>query len=256
MPDCQPGHNFIRKEKVTDRDQRTLKRLRVDTVKEADEQPQELQTEDGETNLHNTSLCVILKFVILMLLGVVRRYNGIIKEQLSELNILKKKVAHLKNENISLRKNNKLKDKTRAKCLADQILINNKDVNFFTGIRTRTLFNNLRDFFAKFVNRRWRGVVHTHSNIRHFARSPKQFGPKRLLSCSDEFLLTLMRIRLGSLGKDLAKRFKISVGLCSQIFNSWLTAMAKVCKGGIVFWPSKEAIKATMPGRYKVVPDN
>ena len=157
MPDCHQGHNFIWKEKVTDRDQRTLKRLRVDRFKEADEQPQELQA-DGETDLRKTSLCDILKFVILMLLGVVRRNNGIIKEQLSELNDLKKKVAHLKNENISLRKNNKLKDKTRAKCLPDQILINDKDVNFFTGIRTRALFNNFQNFFAKFVSRRWRGI--------------------------------------------------------------------------------------------------
>ena len=158
MPDCHQGHNFIWKEKVTDRDQRTLKCLRVDTFKEADEQPQELQEEDGETDLRKTSLCVILKFVILMLLGVVRRKNGIIKEQLSHLIDLKKRVAHLKNENISLRKNNKLKDTTRAKCLPDQILINDKDVNFFTGIQTRALFNNFRDFFAKFVNRRWQGI--------------------------------------------------------------------------------------------------
>ncbi|MCP6362800.1 transposase family protein, partial [Klebsiella pneumoniae] len=65
-------------------------------------------------------------------------------------------------------------------------------------------------------------------NVRKFTQSPKKFGPKRILKSKDEFLLTLMKLRLGCLNKDLADRFDISESLVCQIFHSWLTAMSKI----------------------------
>ena len=50
-----------------------------------------------------------------------------------------------------------------------------------------------------------------------FTRSPKKIGPKQKLESKDKFLLTLMKLRLGLLVKDLASRFKICAALTSDI---------------------------------------
>lgn len=63
-----------------------------------------------------------------------------------------------------------------------------------------------------------------------------------------------MWLRLGLLKKDLAKIFNISESLCSQIFNSWLTAMYNVLSH-LVFWPSTEQVIAAKSKRYKHLSD-
>ena len=65
-----------------------------------------------------------------------------------------------------------------------------------------------------------------------------------------EFLLTLMRLRLGLTYQDLAKRFGVSRTLSSRIFHSWLAAMAKTI-GCLVQWLPKKHIHATMPDRFR-----
>ncbi|KAL5008430.1 hypothetical protein ScPMuIL_014011 [Solemya velum] len=105
----------------------------------------------------------------------------------------------------------------------------------------------------KKYTRRWRGVSAISNKIRKFTRKPKRFGPNRRIQSTDEFLLTLMRLRLGLLNFDLAKRFTISESLASQIFQSWLKAMANVL-GKMVYIPDQESLIATKPDRYRHLP--
>ena len=85
---------------------------------------------------------------------------------------------------------------------------------------------------------------------KRFSKSPKTFGPQRKLGSEDELLLTLMKLRLGLLFRDLAARFKISAGLCSQIFHSWIRTMAK-CLKNMIFFPDSDKIRATSSSRFK-----
>ena len=59
-----------------------------------------------------------------------------------------------------------------------------------------------------------------------------------------------MKLRLGLLFRDLAARFKISAGLSSQIFHSWIRTMAK-CFKSMIFFPDSDTIRATTPSRFK-----
>ena len=103
---------------------------------------------------------------------------------------------------------------------------------------------------APFVKRRWKGVKRVSSKIkRKFASTPKKFGPARKLPGKDEFLLTLIKLRLGLLAKDLASRFKVSPGLSSQIFTSWLKALSG-CLRNLIYVPDEEVIRATTPKRF------
>ena len=69
----------------------------------------------------------------------------------------------------------------------------------------------------------------------------KKFEPDTKWESQDDFLLALMKLRLGLLGKDIAHRFGISNTLCTQIFHSWMRGIAILI---IVFIADIEAILA------------
>ena len=71
-------------------------------------------------------------------------------------------------------------------------------------------------------------------------------GMERKLPSKYEFLLILMKLRLDY----LCVRFDVSEGLCSNIFKSWLRAMAEYFNA-FVFIPDLGVILATTPDRLR-----
>ena len=70
----------------------------------------------------------------------------------------------------------------------------------------------------------WKGLSNTSGDL----SSPKE--PEnvnlRFLTLEQEFLLTMMRSRLGLLAGDLANRFKVSNSLVSSVFTTWVRLMS------------------------------
>ena len=72
--------------------------------------------------------------------------------------------------------------------------------------------------------------------VQNFTRKPsskliksnlnKQNGPACKLTKHDDFLITLMKIRLGLLNEDVADQFEVSSTLIVQIFSTWVMATA------------------------------
>ncbi|XP_077484403.1 uncharacterized protein LOC144094326 isoform X8 [Amblyomma americanum] len=58
-----------------------------------------------------------------------------------------------------------------------------------------------------------------------------------ILSLEQQLLLTLMRLRLGLLCGDLARRFGISIATVSTIFSSMMSTLAKVMEDIVVWLP-------------------
>ena len=81
----------------------------------------------------------------------------------------------------------------------------------------------------------------------HFRKvsRPRKLAPK------DEFLLTLMRIRLGILNEDLADRFRIAPSTCSSIFKTWIRFLSDTLGTALVQWLPKESIMENMPKAFK-----
>ena len=69
-------------------------------------------------------------------------------------------------------------------------------------------------------------------------------GPARKTHSNNEFLLLLVRLRLGLGEKDLADRFKISFSLTSNITHSWLRGTADTL-GEFDFDPDQEVLNDT-----------
>lgn len=162
----------------------------------------------------------------------------------------------LREENSSLKKENRDLKKTinelRNHFLINQILKDDNDVTFYTGVPTLGLFNKLHNLIAPFVKRRWTGAKSALKTLKTF-KSSARLGPTRKLSSKVEFLMMLMKLRLGLLNKDLAKRFKISETLFSRIFFAWLRAACVVLQP-IVFVNKEEDLIASKPKRFKSLP--
>ena len=74
-------------------------------------------------------------------------------------------------------------------------------------------------------------------------------GPDRALSLEQEYLLLLMRLRLGLLVKDVAFRFQISSTRVSQIWINWIKLMSIELQN-LIIWPSRGQVRATMPKAF------
>ena len=196
----------------------------------------------GNTKSKDSSF-LYLKFLIVLLLSLVRRH--------------KQDNERLRQHNMRLRKQLKGQKgamKNQNQTLYASLIKSNKDLNFFTGIHCRDLFSDLHDYISGFVRRRWRGIKCVVTHVRKYTRSPKKFGPNRKLNSIDKFLLTLMKLCLGLLNKDLAKRFNISPTLTSNIFHSWLAAM-NIVMDSFLRWPTKDEVAISKPSHFACLPN-
>ena len=130
----------------------------------------------------------------------------------------------------------------------EKLITSDKNCLFYTNIDKIALVDLLHDKIAPLIRRR-SGTSDTREH-RQFKSTPKKFGPDTKLSSKDEFLLTLMKLRLGILTADLTHQFGISGGLCTQIFYSWIRGMSEYLKS-FIYMPDIETVLATSPKSYK-----
>jgi hypothetical protein len=96
----------------------------------------------------------------------------------------------------------------------------------------------------------WKGPAKVvSSKARVFRSSPKKFGPDRALSQKDEFLLTLMKLRLGSTNVDLGQRFGITAASVSNIFATWVKVLSSQLRC-LIYNPPCEIVKQTLPKKF------
>ncbi len=72
----------------------------------------------------------------------------------------------------------------------------------------------------------------------------------RLLSSSEELLLTLIKLRLNKADQELAFLFGVSTHVVSQTFLTWLNFMYFTFKE-LNIWPEKEIVETFMPFDFK-----
>ena len=126
-----------------------------------------------------------------------------------------------------------------------------KKMNYYTGVSSilifETLFLLLKPYLSKI--RYWRGT----KVARSWSKVKRSFRPstKKVLTQKDEFLLTLMRLRLGLLNEDLADRFGISTTVCSNTFITMIRLLAKLLGKALVVWLPREPIYEHMPKSFK-----
>lgn len=137
-------------------------------------------------------------------------------------------------------------------CIED-IKNNDEDVMFFTGFPTfmsfMLMFNSLKQRASRMSY--WKGEKWNREK-KYQTDGKEKPGPKRKLRLIDEFFLVFMRLRLGLLEEDIARRFRISVSTCSSIWRTWVRFLSQEMVPLLLFWPSKAAIQSNMPDCFKL----
>ena len=59
---------------------------------------------------------------------------------------------------------------------------------------------------------------------------------RKRMSRKDEFLLVLMRLRLGLLNEDVADRFCVSAGVASNIFTTWIKMLSAALGNALIHY--------------------
>lgn len=116
------------------------------------------------------------------------------------------------------------KDLNESKTFDESYFMNDDaKVRFYTGLPTYDVLLTVFDF------------------VNHHATRKSS-----VLSSFQEFILTLMKLRLNVPYQDLSYRFEISVSTVARVFQSWITLLDSRLSSLIV-WPEREALLATMP---------
>ena len=158
---------------------------------------------------------------------------------------LQEKVTSLEKENLKL--------KERLITLED-IQTSEKLCSFYTGFPNYGTFKALFDYLkdAAATKRNWRG--RETANTSHFSdRFQTKPGPDSKLTLEEEFLIVMMRLKVGLFQKDLAHRFGISEATVSRLFTSWINLMYLELKDLCEMPDCESSEKAKQFGRFPMV---
>ena len=157
----------------------------------------------------------------------------------------------LKVENAKLKAKLANKKQLKRELFMGDVLKDDESVKFYTGIPNLAclmmLFNLLKPFAEKL--KYWDKSKQREVGYQKDSNKKKP-GKQRLLSIMEEFILTLVRLRLGLLSRQFTDIFGVSMGSVSKVFTTWICFLSAVFHDILLKWPCKEDIKNTLPRSF------
>ena len=152
---------------------------------------------------------------------------------------------------------NKLSEKVRLKrdLFMEDVLKDDDSVKFYTGIPTLGCFNMLVGLITPEAKKLKYWDKNKDKKLKYQTTENSKPGPKRNLTVNEEIVMSLVRLRLGLMGRHLADLFLISQSQVSRIFTTWTCFLSSVLKESLVLWPEKEEIKQHLPRSFKKYPN-
>ena len=130
------------------------------------------------------------------------------------------------------------KKQLKRELFVDDVLKDDWSVKFFTGMPSLAcvmmIFNLLKPCAGKpeyWDKNKEKEVSYQKDS------SKKKPGKQRLLTIMDEFILTLVRLRLGLLSRYLTDISGVSEGSVSKVFTTWICFLSTVFRDILLKWP-------------------
>lgn len=83
----------------------------------------------------------------------------------------------------------------------------------------------------------------------------KKPGRKRSLQINEEFVLVLMRLKLGLTERHLADIFPVTKSIVSRVYLTWIRFLALTFNESLLRWPSKGEVRVHIPSSFSKYPD-
>ncbi|XP_063400331.1 uncharacterized protein LOC134684941 [Mytilus trossulus] len=139
-----------------------------------------------------------------------------------------------------------LKDK-----LVEKLTKSNSNIKCFLGLPSISMLFGIFKLLEGHASKMkyWMGPDSSDGK-RWQVNNKKKPGALRKLTFFEEFVITLLRLRLGLNTYVLSLLFGVSQSTISRVFTTWISLMAQ-CLGPLIKWPSKEKIKKHMPLSFR-----
>lgn len=144
------------------------------------------------------------------------------------------------------------KKKLKRDLFMETVLESDSSVRKYTGINTLMLltgiFNVIKNVDSKI--KYWRGPESADEKYYQCTRESSKPGPSRVLSLWEEYIMTLVRLRVGLPTNVISDLFGISETTVSRTFTTIINHLYSILKN-VISWPSKKKIQKTMPRSFK-----
>lgn len=169
------------------------------------------------------------------------------------INSLENRVEQLEQEVLSLKAQQVKSQKKHGKkqVFTANTLKTDSNFSLCTGLKSKEAFHDMYEYLEPYAKKMtyWKSSNTERSSTKKKG-SPQKCGANRKLNLRDEFLLTLMRLRLGLTINFLAIIFGLVPSSCSQVVNTWVRFLSVALKPLIV-WPTRIAITENLPPQFR-----
>ena len=178
-----------------------------------------------------------------------------VEKDLFELRELKKEVMGLREENKNLKiENESLKTEiTNTKYALENFKFDiehhkdrDDDIAFYTGFPDYAAMQLCYNLVEKSAG----NISYEHERVYVDSDRCRQLGRPRVLTKFQEFIITMMRLRLGLFERDLAHRFNVSIQTISRTTRAWIRFLRHEFEP-LISIPPKEVLQLFMPDVFK-----
>ena len=132
----------------------------------------------------------------------------------------------------------------QAKFHIEKYKSKDSDNEFQTGVPTYKMLTFCFSLLEESSN------VNDESSEKNAQPGTPKIGRPRSLSAFEEFVMTLIRLRLGLFERDLSHRFGISIGTVSNVTRKWMKLIRSQL-GHLIRMPNRETIQYYSPPSFK-----
>jgi len=186
--------------------------------------------ESSETNIGVTTTSVEAQTDILVETRSIGTQTDPLEDLQTRINQFEKEICDLQD---------KLEN---ARFDIDQFKDSRKDIAFFTGFADYETLLLCFDILKESAENLGYGYKRKSYDGKN--------GRRRKLDVYQEYIMVLMKLRLGLFNRDLCYRFKLSESTISIIFRTWMRFMSREL-GALIRLPPREVINLHMPSLFK-----